>query len=101
VLVVAGGRDAGREKLASTEVWVAGSPAWVAAGPLPSARRGLRGASLGGRLYMAGGFTGEIIVFNPRNKTWVAAGPTMNVARAFHGMAAVPYTAVQRFCPGW
>ena len=103
---MAGGWDAGYEVLASTEVLVAGSPAWVAAGRLPSARYGLRGASLGGRLFMAGGklgggvYTGEIIEFN-ENNTWVTAGPPMDEGRAFHGMSTIPYKAVQRFCPGW
>jgi hypothetical protein len=106
VLVVAGGYDAGWEHLATTEVLVAGSPAWEAAGSLPSARAGLRGALLGGRLYMTGGFiadsvyTSEVLEFKTTSYEWEAA-PPMEEERAGHGMAAVPYSAVQRFCPDW
>ena len=97
--------EAGGEVLASTEVLVAGSPAWVAAGRLPSGRAGLRGASLGGRLYMAGGkfvwdYTAEMLEFDPSSKVWKAA-PPMEEGRTDHAMATVPYSAVQHFCPGW
>jgi hypothetical protein len=107
VLVVAGGEDARSWYLATTEVLVAGSPAWALAGRLPSARQGLRGASLAGRLYMTGGvqlvlasddYTAEILEFNIDNK-WEAA-PPMEEKRALHGLAPGPYSAVQRFCPG-
>ena len=40
---------------ASTEVLVAGDSAWREAGPLPSARYGLRVASLGSSLLATGG----------------------------------------------
>jgi hypothetical protein len=41
--------------------------------------------------------TGEIIDFNVISNTWETA-PPMEEERAHHGMAAVPYSAVQRFC---
>jgi hypothetical protein len=106
VLVVAGGLGAGDEFLATTEVLVAGSPAWAPAGRLPSARSSLRGASLGKQLYMAGGWiahgdsTCEVLEFNTTSYEWEAS-PPMEEKRAGPGMAAVPYSAVQRFCPDW
>jgi hypothetical protein len=40
-----------------------------------------------------------MLEFDPSGKVWKAA-PPMEEERVYHAMAAVPYSAVQRFCPG-
>ena len=58
--LVTGGYHTGNVTLASTELFRHDASQWVYAGELPSARGGVRGATLGDKLIM----TGEICVDN-------------------------------------
>ena len=58
--LVTGGYHTGSDALASTELLHQDASQWVYAGELPSARGGVRGATLGDKLIM----TGEICVDN-------------------------------------
>ena len=53
VLLVTGGYD-GEAPLASTELLLEAAGAWTEAGPLPSARYGLRAASLASTVVVTG-----------------------------------------------
>ena len=54
VLLVAGGRDQGRNELSSTEILVTLAGEWRTVGRLPTALAGLRGATLDNMIYMLG-----------------------------------------------
>ena len=62
VLLVAGGWDAGNNRLASTETLVILAGAWRTVGPMPTALTGLRGATLDNRIYMTGEWSHIFIV---------------------------------------
>jgi len=100
VLIVAGGRSA-TDLISSTEVldYSQGDKAsWRFAGPLPSARVGLQGATVAGIFYTAGGLdnTGrltDILKWKSNTETWGAAGH-MAVGREFHTFTAVNLSSV-------
>merc|ERR1712080_415053 len=101
VLIVAGG-DSGTDRLSSTEVldYSQGCKAsWRFVGPLPSSRYGLRGATVAGIFYTAGGGdnTGaaltDILKWNSNSETWGAAGH-MAVGRWLHTFTVVNLSSV-------
>ena len=51
---MAGGFDQGNSLLSSTEILVTLAGVWRTVGPLPTAVRGLRGATLDNTVYMTG-----------------------------------------------
>jgi len=96
VLLVAGGDNGGylNDHEASTEVLTADSSTWTLANPLPTALIGLQGVTLGGRVYMTGGYTedddlvSDILVWLDEEQAWEEAGE-MRVARGIHAVATI------------
>ena len=59
---MAGGWDENTNRLSSTEILVTLAGVWRTVGPLPTAVRGLRGATLDNRIYMTGEWYTEIFI---------------------------------------
>jgi hypothetical protein len=98
MLIVTGGMDLSSTDLASTEVMAHPAGSWREAGPLPSARVGLRGASLASVFHVSGGsFLDEILAWDPVSETWSLAGH-LATARDFHGITEVPLAAMEGLC---
>ena len=106
MLIVAGGYHV--DPLASTEVFdysLGTGGSWREAGPLPSPRTGVRGASLQGVLHVSGGyddnddneFLDEIVAWDPVTETWAVVGQ-MQEARHYHGVTPVDLQTVAQFC---
>ena len=94
VLLVAGGNN-GHMHLSSTEVLTMESPSWSLATPLPRALAGVRGVTVGGRLYMTGGVDGgsfwhrgEVTVWLDEEEDWEEAG-MMKDARTYHAASSI------------
>jgi len=101
VVLVTGGGNRGAGPLDSTEMMV-DFKAWRPAADLPSARYGLRTASLDNKLFLFGGWDtslsllDSILSYNPLTDSWQSAG-NMNVPRAGHTVAVFP--DVSQLCP--
>merc|ERR1711970_1249589 len=107
-LVVAGGRGSplpGHKwgsPLDSTELLWEDSNMWEMVGPLPSARMGLTGASLGGKLFMLGGSeedrakVEEILTFDPDTKAWKKIKTIAGVD--FHALTTAVFASIEQFC---
>ena len=75
---------------------------WREAGPLPSARWALRGASLASMFHVSGGSEGstdldEILAWDPVSETWSLAGH-LATARGYHGVTEVSLAEMGQFC---
>jgi hypothetical protein len=98
MLIVTGGY----ELLSSTEVMEHPEGSWREAGPLPSARYALRGASLASVFHVSGGDDGsnyldEILVWDAVSETWSLAGH-LATARFHHGITEVSLGALGGLC---
>jgi hypothetical protein len=85
--------------LSSTEVMAHPAGSWREAGPLPSARWGLRGASLASMFHVSGGYShlDEILAWDPVSKTWSLAGH-LATARTMHGVTEIPLASIIGLC---
>jgi len=89
------------DSLDSTELMV-DFKAWRPAANLPSARWGLRAASLDNKVFLFGGwdssgsYLDSILFYNTVKDTWQPAG-NMTVSRAYHAVAVFP--DVSQLCP--
>ena len=75
---------------------------WREAGPLPSGRMGLRGASLASVFHVSGGWDGstdldEILAWDPVSETWSLAGH-LATARTYHAVTEVSLANVAGLC---
>jgi hypothetical protein len=102
VLLVTGGYDGLSAYLSSTELMA--HPAvtgWREAAALPSARWGIRGATIGAGLHVTGGNLGPeeaaVLVWDPVAEGWAAAGELAAV-RWYHAVTGIPRAAVADFC---
>jgi hypothetical protein len=100
VMLVTGGWDG--QLLSSTEVMAHPEGSWREAGPLPSARYALRGASLAFVFHVSGGYDGsnflnEILAWDPVSETWSLAGH-LATARGYHGITEVSLAAMEGLC---
>jgi hypothetical protein len=100
-MIVTGGHD-GPQHLASTEVMAHPAGSWREAGPLPSARLGLRGVSLAGIFHISGSHDGsndldEIQAWDPVSETWSLAGH-LATARYWHGVTEVSLADIEGLC---
>ena len=69
---------------------------------LPPARAGLRAASIGGTVYVTGGFDhygtyNDIQTWDPELSSWSQVGD-MAVARASHAVTVVDYDVISQYC---
>ena len=101
-MLVTGGERPGQQKLASTEVMAHPAGSWREAGPLPSARAALRGASLASVFYVSGGYEGsnylnELLAWDPVSETWSLAGHLATV-RGWHGVTEVSLADMEGLC---
>jgi hypothetical protein len=101
VMLVSGGWD-GQQFLSSTEVMAHPEGSWREAGPLPSARDALRGASLASVFHVSGGSDGsnsldEILAWDAVSETWSLAGH-LATARYYHGITEVSLSALGGLC---
>jgi hypothetical protein len=103
MMLVTGGYDWQQyEWLSSTEVMAHPEGSWREAGPLPSPRSALRGASLASVFHVSGGYGGsdyldEILAWDPVFETWSLAGH-LATARSTHGVAEVSLAAMEGLC---
>jgi hypothetical protein len=102
MLIVTGGVPAGFQPLASTEVMAHPEGSWREAGPLPSVRPGLLGATLAGVFHVTGGwdvnnYLDEILAWDPVAETWSLAGH-LATARYWHGITEVSLAALEGIC---
>jgi len=96
VLLVAGGDNGAwiDNKEASTELLIGDSPAWALTTPLPRALTGLKGLTLGGRVYMTGGsdvendIRDEVFVWLDEEQVWEEAGK-MKTAKSIHAVTTI------------
>jgi len=101
VLLVAGGLLGDQDtSMSSTEVLAPGSDTWTLATPLPQARQGLAGVTVGNKLYMTGGAdwdsawlnstfpTDEILEWRDEEQVW-HLGLRMEKGRRFHAASSV------------
>jgi hypothetical protein len=100
MLILTGGWDG--QYLSSTEVMEHPEGSWREAGPLPSARRDLRGASLASVFHVSGGYDGsdldDILAWDAVSETWSLAGH-LATARQYHSMTEVSLgTATKGLC---
>jgi hypothetical protein len=100
MLIVTGGSD--RQKLSSTEVMAHPEGSWREAGPLPSGRVALRGASLASVFHVSGGFDGsnfldEILAWDPASETWSLDGH-LATARYYHGITEISLANLGGLC---
>ena len=99
-MIVTGG--VGTQDLTSTEVMAHPAGSWREAGPLPSGREALRGASLASVFHVSGGTDGsnyldEILAWDPVSETWSLAGH-LATARRYHGVTEVSLADMGQFC---
>ena len=106
MIIVTGGFQG--HSLDSTEVmdYTDGIPGrWWLAQPLPSPRDSLRGASMDGFFYLAGGntypdgLTTEVLMWEPVAEMWVEAGQ-LDSARQRHALASVSLQLLTSVAPG-
>jgi len=75
--------------------------AWREVGRLPSGRRGLVGASLGGVFHVTGGTNGvdldDVLAWDPVEETWSQTGK-LDEPRSFHAITELPMEAIENFC---
>ena len=69
---------------------------------LPPARSGLRAASIGGTVYVTGGWDGhtdhsDIQTWDPELSSWSKVGD-MAVARSGHAVTVVDYHVISQYC---
>ena len=106
MLIVTGGFQG--HSLDSTELMdytsgIAGR--WWQAHPLPSPRDSLRGSSMDGLFYVAGGntypdgLTTEVLLWDPAAETWAEAGQ-LESARQRHALASVSLQLLTSVAPG-
>jgi len=103
VVLVTGGfyRGSKTRNLDSTELMV-DFKAWRPAANLPSARAGLRAASLNNKVFLFGGadssrsYLDSIMFYNKDRDTWQSAGK-MTEPRLYHAVAVFP--DVSQLCP--
>ena len=106
MLIVTGGFQG--HSLDSTELMdytsgIAGR--WWPAHPLPSPRDSLRGSSMDGLFYVAGGntypdgLTTEVLLWDPAAETWAEAGQ-LESARQRHALASVSLQLLTSVAPG-
>merc|ERR1711936_801587 len=101
VVLVTGGYNLGASVLDSTELMVDFN-SWRPAANLPSARPGLRAASLDNQVFLFGGVHSSespldsILFYNPDSDEWQPAG-NMIVPRWKHAVAVFP--DVSQLCP--
>ena len=60
--VVTGGADSAGNTLSSTETMTPGASQWQFAGQLPSARKAMRGVSIGGSFFVTGEFVSYAVL---------------------------------------
>jgi len=104
MILVTGGWD-GYGPVNSTEVLELSDSAkgWREVGMLPSARYGLRAATLGDILYVTGGDDGsaqdmdEVLAWDGVAETWALAGH-LAAPRRLHALTSVPQESLQSFC---
>jgi hypothetical protein len=104
MMIVTGGAD--EHLLASTEVMAHPEGSWREAGPLPSARSSLRGASLASVFHVSGGsptglpdgsYLDDILAWDPVSETWSLAGHLVT-ARGRHGITEVSLADMEGLC---
>ena len=71
---------------------------------LPPARSGLRAASIGGTVYVTGGwdndahtYQSDILTWDPELSSWSKVGD-MAVARSGHAVTVVDYDVISQYC---
>ena len=92
----------GGQHLSSTEVMAHPAGSWREAGPLPSVRWDLRGASLASVFHVSGGYDDsnyldEILAWDPVSETWSLAGH-LATARYWHGVTEVSLADMEGLC---
>ena len=74
---------------------------WREAGPLPSGRWGVRGASVAGSLHVLGGqdnkYKDQILAWDPVTQTWARAGK-LYTGRSWHGVTEVTLDSISHYC---
>jgi len=107
MLIVTGGNTKDKTVLDTTEVYdYSQGGTWRTAGALPSPRRGVRGASLGGIFHVTGGYYKDhlkdplldILAWDPNMESWSLAS-NMDVPRDSHAVAEIPVSTVEKYCP--
>jgi len=92
VLLVAGGYNKMNDDISSTELFISPSSAWVFANKLPRDMYGMKGVTVGGVLYMIGGFSfsGGIRneVYSWTEDTWLEVGK-MKQQRDDHAVSTI------------
>jgi hypothetical protein len=102
-MIVTGGWGVAQDRLlSSTEVMEHPAGSWREAGPLPSARYALRGASLASVFHVSGGWDGsndldEILAWDAVSEAWSLAGH-LATARYSHGITEVSLAALTDLC---
>jgi hypothetical protein len=98
-MIVTGGWN--KQPLSSTEVMEHPEGLWREAGPLPSARSSLRGASLASVFHVSGGYDvdylDEILAWDSISETWSLAGH-LATARYYHGITEVSPAIMEGLC---
>jgi len=102
VLIVAGGKGANRDHLASTEKLVAGATSWTTAQPLPRRLSGVASVSVRNAVYIIGGTeegkkkrSKDILVFD--GESWKKVSE-MQWSRSSHAASMVDTTHLTKFC---
>jgi len=101
MLLVTGGYSSARA-LDSTEVFdLTNGGQWRQTTPLPEARWGVRGASLGEVFHILGGQRGtlltSVLAWEPVEETWQKVGE-LEVAASYRAVAEVPLSMGGPFC---
>jgi len=102
MLIVVGGVNAG-EALASSELldFVRSDATWSPATSLPSPMWGGRGASLGGRFLLVGGYArsyqDSILAWDPVSQMWEEAGNLID-GRYYHAVATISPHSFDDLC---
>ena len=101
MLLVTGGYSSARA-LDSTEVFdLTNGGQWRQTSPLPEARWGIRGASLGAVFHIIGGQRGtlltSVLAWEPVEETWKKVGD-LEVAASYRAVTEVPMSMGGPFC---
>jgi len=90
VFLVTGGYNGAGGSLSSTEVWSSSSSSWTMATNLPRSMTGIRGVTLGGVLYMTGGYDGDFYdgIYQWTGTDWEEVGK-MKEARDSHAVSTI------------
>jgi len=99
VFLVAGGYD-GSNTINSAEKLTRTSSAWVMVNNLPRKMTAVRGATLGGVLYMTGGYDGgnrRDEIYKWTGQEWEEVGK-MKKARAWHAVSTIRLDEIKDYC---